>query len=124
VRAVASRAPIHAEVEAHDVGRLPTEVESAVYFCVLEALQNALKHAEGARNIYVQFDRTGERLRFSVRDDGAGMPPDRIVDGRGITNMRDRVTAIGGDVRVTSKAAIGTTVRGWVPTSGPFSTDD
>jgi signal transduction histidine kinase len=124
IRAVASRAPIHTEVEAHDVGRLPTELESAVYFCVSEALQNALKHAEGARNVYVRFDRTGERLRFSIRDDGAGMPPDKIMDGRGITNMRDRVTTLGGDVRVTSRAAVGTTVRGWVPTSGPLSADD
>ena len=102
VRAVASRAPIHAEVEAHDVGRLPTELESAVYFCVLEAFQNALKHADGARNVYVRFDRTGERLRFSVRDDGAGSGSATIAAGRGITNMRDRVTALGGDVRITS----------------------
>jgi len=123
VRAVARRAPIHAEVEAHDVGRLPTELESAVYFCVLEALQNALKHADGARNVYVQFDRVGRRLRFSVRDDGAGMPAGTVADGRGITNMRDRVAALGGDVRITSTAAVGTTVRGWVPTAGPFADD-
>ncbi len=75
VRAVARRAPIHAEVEAHDVGRLPTELESAVYFCVLEALQNALKHADGARNVYVQFDRVGrasslQRARRRRRDVG------------------------------------------------------
>ena len=123
VRAVARRAPIHAEVEAHDVGRLPTELESAVYFCVLEALQNALKHADGARNVYVRFDRVGRRLRFSVRDDGAGMPADTVADGRGITNMRDRVAALGGDVRITSTAAVGTTVRGWVPTAGPLADD-
>jgi signal transduction histidine kinase len=124
VRAVALRAPVHTEVVAHDVGRLPTELESAVYFCVLEALQNALKHAEGARNVYVQFDRAGERLRFSVRDDGAGVPVGTMVDGRGITNMRDRVAALGGDVRITSNEAVGTTLRGWIPTSGPLPTDD
>ena len=124
VRAIALRAPIHAEVEAHDVGRLPTELESAVYFCVLEALQNALKHADGAHNIYVRFDRTGERLRFSVRDDGAGLPSGTIAAGRGVTNMRDRVAALGGDVRITSTAAVGTTVDGWVPTSGPLAADD
>ena len=123
VRAVARRAPIHAEVEAHDVGRLPTELESAVYFCVLEALQNALKHADGARNVYVRFHRVGQRLRFSVRDDGAGTPTGTVTDGRGITNMRDRVAALGGEVRITTTAAVGTTVRGWVPTAGPLADD-
>jgi signal transduction histidine kinase len=66
----------------------------------------------------------GERLRFSVRDDGAGMPVGAMVDGRGITNMRDRVAALGGDVRITSNEAVGTTLRGWIPTSGPLPPDD
>lgn len=124
VRAVAAHVPIHAEVEAHDVGRLPTELESAVYFCVLEALQNALKHAAGARNVYVRFDGMGDRLSFSVRDDGAGTSSGALAAGEGITNMRDRVAALGGNVRVTSTAAVGTTVRGWVPTAGPPIADD
>jgi signal transduction histidine kinase len=47
-----------------------------------------------------------------------------MVDGRGITNMRDRVAALGGDVRITSNEAVGTTLRGWIPTSGPLPTDD
>ena len=103
------------DVVTHGVGRYSTEVEGAVYFCIREALQNAQKHAAGARRIVVMLDAgTRAELRFSVRDDGAGAAD--IVAGAGITNMRDRLAAIGGEVDVTSKAGVGTVVRGRVPT--------
>jgi signal transduction histidine kinase len=114
--AAAARSPLSVEVEAHDVERHPPEVESAVYFCVLESLQNALKHAVGARHVVMRLDGGSHgELRFSVRDDGAGTRDGRIHAGAGITNMHDRLAAIGGEVQVTSTPGVGTMVRGRVP---------
>jgi signal transduction histidine kinase len=97
--------------------RYEPEVESAVYFCILEALQNALKHAEGARSVLVRLDGSARgELLFSVHDDGPGAPGGIIRAGAGITNMRDRLTAVGGEIAVRSSIGAGTVVRGHVPT--------
>ena len=115
LRDVARRSTIRVDLVSHDVERFSTEVEGAVYFCVLEALQNVHKHAAGARRIVVTLDGSGgDRLRFSVRDDGAGAAA--IDEGAGITNMRDRLAAIGGGVEVASTPGVGTVVRGHAPT--------
>jgi signal transduction histidine kinase len=116
LRAVAARSTIPVALEARDVARYQPEVESAAYFCVLEALQNVLKHAAGARRIEVRLDGgTRDELRFSVRDDGAGTPDGCVRPGAGITNMQDRLAALGGDASVTSTSGVGTVVRGRVP---------
>jgi signal transduction histidine kinase len=104
------------EVETHEIGRYSLEVESAVYFCVREALQNALKHASGARRVVVSVDGgvRGE-LRFSVKDDGAGAPDGVLCAGAGLTNMYDRLAAVSGALSVSSAPGVGTVVRGRVP---------
>jgi signal transduction histidine kinase len=115
VRSAARRSAIRVDLVTRDAARYSTAVEGAVYFCVLEALQNVQKHATGARRVVVTLDGgTGEELRFSVRDDGAGAAV--IDEGAGITNMRDRLGAIGGEVGIASRAGVGTIVRGHVPT--------
>jgi signal transduction histidine kinase len=115
LRSVALRSTVRVDFVTHGVGRYSTEIEGAVYFCIREALQNAQKHAAGARRIVVTLDAgTRAELRFSVRDDGAGAAD--IVAGAGITNMRDRLAAIGGEVDVTSTPGVGTVVRGRVST--------
>ena len=116
LRSVAMGSQIHVDLDAPRLGRYAPEVESAVYFCVLEALQNVLKHASGARRVRVRVAAgpLGE-LHFSVRDDGAGMAG--LRPGAGITNMQDRLAAFGGDVTVTSTPGVGTHVRGRVPAS-------
>jgi signal transduction histidine kinase len=120
LRTVASRSVIKTELDARDVGRYEPEVESAVYFCVMEALQNVLKHAEGAHRVVVYLDGGARaQLRFSVRDDGAGIRAGEITPGAGITNMRDRLAAVGGELSITSLHAVGTVVRGRVPVSPP-----
>ena len=117
LRAVASRSPVRVELLAHDVGRYAAELESAVYYCVLEALQNALKHAKPVRRIVVELDGDGGELRFVVRDDGAGISDERLArGGSGITGMRDRLAAFGGRLDVASAIGVGTTVRGVVRT--------
>ncbi|HEU4658726.1 MAG TPA: histidine kinase [Capillimicrobium sp.] len=116
LRAAMRRSPLPVELAAHRVGRYSPEIESAVYFCVLEAWQNALKHADGARRVEVELDQTAGELRFSVRDDGAGLPRDGAPsDGQGLANMRDRVAAAGGDLAMASAPHVGTVLRGHVP---------
>jgi signal transduction histidine kinase len=116
LRSVAMGSTIHVDLDAARLGRYAPEVESAVYFCVLEALQNVLKHATGARRVRVRVA-AGPlgQLHFSVRDDGAGMAD--LRPGTGITNMQDRLAAFGGEVTVTSTPGVGTDVRGRVPAS-------
>jgi signal transduction histidine kinase len=114
----ARRVSLPVEVSADGVARYPPEVESAVYFCVLEAMQNVLKHAPNARRVVVELHGDRSALRFSLRDDGPGAPGGTIVPGAGITNMRDRLAAVGGEVDVVSTPRVGTVVRGRVPLGG------
>jgi len=114
LRSVAARSRLPIVLVAEDIERYEVAVESAVYFCVLEALQNVLKHARTARRIVVKLDGgAGDELTFSVRDDGLGTPD--LRPGAGITNMRDRLAAVDGFVEVTSTQGVGTLVRGKVP---------
>jgi signal transduction histidine kinase len=117
LRSVAVRFTIPLDVGARGVERYEPEIESAVYFCIVEALQNVLKHAPTAHRVWVRLDgRPGVDVRFRVRDDGSGTADGTVVAGAGMTNMRDRLAAVGGDVTVSSTPGVGTTVRGWVPT--------
>jgi signal transduction histidine kinase len=113
LHAAALQAPLAATVSSDGIGRYPPEVESAVYFCCLEALQNAAKHADGATRVSISLS-DGDMLRFEVRDDGAGWAAG-TVRGAGLTNMRDRVTALGGALDVTSAAGAGAVVTGSIP---------
>jgi signal transduction histidine kinase len=87
----------------------------------MEALQNVLKHAASAHRVLVRLAGGGAQLRFSVRDDGAGTGFGPVTPGAGITNMNDRLSAVGGEVSVTSRQGVGTTVRGRVPVSEPVA---
>lgn len=105
--------PIPVTVQAAGLGRYPKEREATIYFCVLEALQNAMKHS-GASSVQVALsDREGE-LSFEVRDDGVGFDMAE-VDPNGLLNMKDRVEAIGGEFRVDTQPSRGTKVFGSVP---------
>jgi signal transduction histidine kinase len=94
--------------------RYAIEVEAAVYFCVLEALQNAAKYA-GDGAIVVAIGERSTGLEFSVTDHGRGFDPDVVRAGSGLQNMTDRVSVLGGTVRVESVPGAGTVVRGSVP---------
>ena len=113
LRAVADQAPLPIHVSAAGVRRHPIEIESAVYFTCVEALQNALKHAGGGSGVWVELRETGHTIHFEVRDDGRGFNPHKH-DGRGLRNMHDRIEAIGGHLRVDSKRGYGTRVSGSV----------
>ena len=111
----AQRATIPTRVEAGPVGRYPADQEAAAYFCCLEALQNAMKHAGPEATAVVRAWEEGGTLRFSVSDDGAGFDPAARAGGTGFVNMADRLGAIGGNLRVDSTPGGGTTVVGVLP---------
>jgi signal transduction histidine kinase len=116
LRAAADRAPLPADVVAEGVGRYPQQVEAAIYFCCLEALQNAGKHAGPDATITVDLREEHGALLFSVADTGAGFDPDGDAGhGHGFVNMADRVGAFGGSLRVDSAPGRGTTISGRVP---------
>jgi signal transduction histidine kinase len=113
LRAAATRSPLPVDVTADGIGRYPAEIEAAVYFCCLEALQNAAKHAAGA-NVEVRLWAESGGLLFSVADDGPGFAVDSARRGHGFTNMADRLGAIGGAVRWESEGR-GAKILGSVP---------
>ncbi|BCY09760.1 sensor histidine kinase [Actinoplanes sp. L3-i22] len=99
-----------------DGRRFAADLESAVWFCCLEAVNNARKHAPGAA-IRLALTRTGDRLGFGIQDDGPGWDTTAQdgSPGRGMRNVMARVTAVGGLVTVRSAPGAGTRVDGWVP---------
>ena len=111
----AQRATIPTRVEAGPIGRYPSELEAAAYFCCLEALQNAMKHAGPQATAVVGVWEEAGALRFTVRDDGTGFDPAARDGGTGFVNMRDRLGAIGGTLRVESSPGAGTSILGTLP---------
>lgn len=102
-------------VQAQGVARHPREVESAVYFCCLEAIQNVAKHAgRGAEGTLRLWQHRSE-LGFELRDRGQGFDLQSTPAGSGLHNMRDRLEAIGGRLTVASRPGRGTHVAGVVP---------
>ena len=108
------RSGMRVTIEAEGLPRHQIETEAAIYFCCLEALQNAAKYAE-ASTVVVQLREDGDELAFSITDDGRGFDPDTVARGSGLQNMVDRVVALGGDVEVRSEPGHGTRVSGTVP---------
>jgi signal transduction histidine kinase len=89
--------------------------ENAVYFCSVQALQNAQRHAPGA-NVTIRLGVDGpDVLTFVVRDDGAGFDPATVELREGMQIMTDRVAALGGTIAVESSPGKGTTVSGRIP---------
>jgi signal transduction histidine kinase len=112
LRAAANRAVLPTDVFA-DVGRYESEVEAAVYFCCLEAMQNAGKHAGDGSRMTVTVSASETELHFEVADDGAGfVTTDAARNGHGFVNMADRLGAIGGSLSVDSAPGKGTRIRG------------
>ena len=116
LRAQASRFTVPVELELDGVPRQPREVESAIYFCCLEALQNVAKYAEAGR-VKLRVWTQDSNLAFEVEDDGNGFEPATVVRSSGLQNMRDRLEALSGSLGVRSAPGTGTTVRGRVPLS-------
>jgi len=114
LEAQARKAALPVAVRTSGVERYPVEVEGAVYFCCLEALQNVQKYA-AARNAVVTITGSDSEITFSVSDDGVGFDTANPRHGSGLDNMADRVAAIGGQLQVSSSPGCGTTIMGSLP---------
>jgi signal transduction histidine kinase len=108
------RSPIPIEVHADGVGRYPQDVEAAVYFCTLEALNNVAKYAN-ASAATLRLARSDGHLTFEVRDDGMGFDLAERGHGTGLQGMTDRVEAVGGRLTIESAPGRGTAVTGRIP---------
>ncbi|TMB64794.1 MAG: sensor histidine kinase, partial [Chloroflexi bacterium] len=114
VEAQAHRTPVPVEVVAGPLPRYSQEIEAGIYFCVLEALQNMVKHAQATKAI-VSIEQRDGHLVFTVADDGSGLNPERARSGSGMQNMRDRIEVLGGELQVESSPGAGTRVTGSIP---------
>ena len=106
-------------IDTHGLARLTAPVEAALYFCCMEAVQNAAKHSEAAA-VSVRVDENPYRWQLTVTDNGIGFDQAHgaSANGAGLTNMRDRLDAVGGTVQVVSSTGTGTAVIAVVPRPG------
>jgi signal transduction histidine kinase len=111
LRAFAVDAPIPVEVTDHRIGRCSPPIEAALYFCALEAIQNAAKHAGVGARVTVNLDRDGDRVDLSIADHGVGFQPAGMSAGMGFVTMRDRIGAVGGELEIISEPGAGVTVH-------------
>jgi signal transduction histidine kinase len=106
---------IAVKIAAGDIGLSEPDVETAVYLCCLESIQNAAKHAGRGAAVTVQLRRQGNELTFSVHDTGRGFDPRVTARGTGLTGLKDRIDSVGGRVEIAAAPGRGTTVAGAVP---------
>jgi signal transduction histidine kinase len=115
LQAAARRSVLPVTVRTDGLGRFAPEAEATVYFCVLEALQNAAKYAGEGSTVTVSVEPRDPGLTFVVKDDGAGFDTGSRGMGAGFQNMLDRLGALGGTLRVESAPGRGTQVTGALP---------
>lgn len=114
LREVARRAGMPLTVDLEDVGRLSEDRETAIYYCCVEGLQNVAKHAGDDAVASLRLWRDRRAVRFSISDDGVGFVSGPGTRGAGLTNMVDRLGAVGGTLTVRSSPGEGTTILGGV----------
>jgi signal transduction histidine kinase len=117
LREAAQRATIPIKVHYDGSGRYPADLETAVYFCCLEALQNAAKHAGSDARAEISIKHSDDMLTFEVSDDGQGFDTSTASASSGVQNMTDRIGALGGTLLIKSAPGTGTTITGSIPAS-------
>ena len=111
LEAQSRKAAVATTIDSDGIGRYPREVEAAVYFCALEAIQNVAKYAEATSAVMRLAERDGS-LVFEIEDDGRGFDTTATTYGTGMQGMVDRLDAIGGTLDIRSAPGEGTVVRG------------
>jgi signal transduction histidine kinase len=116
LRSAVAASAMPVTVNLRGMARLAAPVEAALYFCCMEAIQNAAKHS-GASRVTVRVDEDSIGWQLTVTDDGTGFDQTQApaACGAGLANMRDRLDAVGGTVEVVSRERTGTTVTATVP---------
>jgi signal transduction histidine kinase len=119
---ISKRANLPIHIDAAVSGRPPSAIETTLYRIVQEALTNAVKHAQ-ASNVWIRAWREDLVLCCSIRDDGGGFDSSKAHaapcrKGLGLIAMQERVTAIGGSLRIESRAGLGTELSIRIPLEG------
>lgn len=104
---------IDVEVPA-DLGDLPVAIESALFRIAQESVTNSLRHARGATRVGVRVSNDGDRVRITVRDDGAPVPAGRGT-GYGLIGMNERAALLGGELRAGAHPSGGWVVDAVIP---------
>ncbi len=108
---ISKRADLPIHIDATVSGRLPRTIETTLYRIVQEALTNAVKHAK-AKNLWIRAWREKLALCCAIRDDGRGFDPSQVQatahrEGLGLIAMQERLSAIGGTLRIESRPGHG-----------------
>jgi signal transduction histidine kinase len=114
LEAQARRTALPIAFEFDGVERYPPDVEAAIYFFVLEALQNVAKYADASK-VTIRLREWEGDIDVSVIDDGRGFDSEATSLGMGLQNMSDRLAALGGRLEIKSVPGRGTNVFGRVP---------
>jgi signal transduction histidine kinase len=115
IKSVARSSPMPVRVHATHFGRFPEDIEVAIYFYCLEALQNVAKHGGADVSAIVSLTEGRGEVTLEVRDNGPGFDLEAVRAGSGLVNMRDRIDAVGGRLKISSAPGRGTIVRAIVP---------
>jgi signal transduction histidine kinase len=115
IRALGRRSRADVDIGEGVESRFQPEIEAALYYCCLEAVQNATKHAGPAAHTSIRLFADTHVLHLEVQDDGRGFELDDVRDGVGLQNMRDRLGAVGGRVTIASEPGHGTRIAATVP---------
>jgi signal transduction histidine kinase len=118
LEAVARHSAMPVTITDDGLARHSQALETTVYFCCLECLQNAAKHAGTGASVAITLGEHDGQVSFSVADDGVGFDPVSVEHGLGLTHLRDRVAAVGGSLRIDSRPGHGTHITGELPTYG------
>ena len=113
IPAVAARAPVPVQQNLQGLGRYPASVEAALYYCCSEALQNAAKHGGPGTTVTLTARANERRLSLTITDTGVGFDPATI--GNGLSNMTDRLSAIGGRLAIDTAPGRGSRIAAVVP---------
>jgi signal transduction histidine kinase len=113
--ALGARAAVPVEFHLHGLGRYPNSTEAALYYCCSEALQNATKHGGPDTTVTVTAHADDDTVTLTISDSGRGF--DSAAIGMGLTNMADRLSAIGGTLVIDSVPGGGTRITAEVKTS-------
>jgi predicted ATPase/signal transduction histidine kinase len=124
IRAFGQRSGADVDIREAVESRFAPEIEAALYYCCLEAVQNATKHAGPAAHTAIRLVTDTHELHLEVQDDGPGFEPDDVRDGVGLQNMRDRLGAVGGRVKILSEPGHGTLITAAVPLTDASARSD
>jgi signal transduction histidine kinase len=113
--AVAERSAMPIRIVDRGLGRHTEALELTAYFCCLECVQNASKYAGRGASVTIRLSDDDGFVRFRVEDDGVGFDPAAVAHGDGLTNLADRVAAVGGTLDIDSAPGRGTRITGALP---------